>query len=226
VSLQVLGSVLQGLRQANPRAEILIVEGVCSHVSAAEIFIRSGLMSLLDQGMQVFDADQLPLREYENRSADPVRFATMLAPALVSEVDCRISVGTLKRTILKHEPLISASLKNLYGLFPRARYKGRSPNSRGQLHRPSVPLILQDIYFSIGYLFDGAVVDADQKLVSPDWQPDRGESIPVGQVIWGEDLLAVDRLACEVAQEEIPDYLQAITQMRSCAVGSIATPSD
>ncbi|WP_088891490.1 DUF362 domain-containing protein [Leptolyngbya ohadii] len=224
VSMGVLGRVLNGLRQANPTAEILIVEGVCSPVSLPEIASRNGLYELMDDGMRLIDADTLPMQEYPNRlsrrengeaSPHPVRFPTMLAPALLQEVDCRISVGALKRTVLKEQPLISASLKNLYGLFPRSRYKARSPHSRGQLHRPSVPLVLQDVYFTIGHLFDGAVVDANEKFISVDWQPDRGSAVPVGKVIWGNDLLAVDREACRVADELTPDYVEAIEQMRN-----------
>lgn len=217
VSMGVLGQVLRGLRQASPTAEILIVEGVCSPVSLSDIASRNGLYPLLDEGMQLLDADQLPLREYVNQSPTPVRFASMMAPALLAQVDCRISVGALKRTTLKGEALISASLKNLYGLFPRSRYKARSPNSRGQLHRPSVPLILQDVYFCIGHLFEGAVVDADRKFVSADWKPDRGKTVEVGQVIWGTDLLAVDRTACEVGGEGVPSYVGAIEKLRGWA---------
>lgn len=214
VSMGVLGAVLNGLRQVNPSAEILIVEGVCSATKASQIFARSGLYDLLDEGMQVLDADQLPQREYTNRSRHPVRFDSMLAPLLLSEVDCRISVGTLKRTQVKGRPLISASLKNLYGLFPRAYYKTRSPKSRGQLHRPSVPQVLQDVYFCIGHLFDGGVVDIDQKFTSDSWQPDQGEAVSMQQVVWGDDLLEVDRLACQVGEEPIPDYLDTIDSMR------------
>jgi hypothetical protein len=144
VSLKVLQQVLQGIRKVNPTAEILIVEGVCAKVSLAEIIDYLGIGQILDGGMQILDADQLELIEYPNLSAQPVRYPVMLAPALLKEVDCRITVGALKRTHLKGEPLISASLKNLYGLFPRSHYKARSPNSRGQLHRPSVPLILRE----------------------------------------------------------------------------------
>ncbi|NJR64660.1 MAG: DUF362 domain-containing protein [Leptolyngbyaceae cyanobacterium CRU_2_3] len=219
VSMGVLQAVLAGLRQASPQAEILIVEGVCSATSLEQIASRNGLYALLDSGMQLLDADTLPLKEYPNRSPHPVRFPMMLAPALLSEVDCRISVSAFKRTYLKDAPLISASLKNLYGLFPRARYKARSAHSRGQLHRPSVPLVLQDVYFTIGHLFEGAVVDGDRKFVSPDWKPDRGEAIALGKVIWGEDLLSVDREACRVGGEAIPDYIEAIAQL---LIGSAA----
>jgi uncharacterized protein (DUF362 family) len=215
VSMGVLGAVLQGLRQVSPNAEILIVEGVCSALSLADIVSKNGLYILLDQGMQLLDADKLPLREYPNRSPQPVRFQSMLAPALLSEVDCCISVGAFKRTILKDKPLISASLKNLYGLFPRAKYKARSANSRGQLHRPSVPLVLQDVYFSIGHLFQGAVVDGDLKFVSRDWKPDKGEAIALGQVFWGEDLISVDQKACEIGGEQIPNYIETIKRLRS-----------
>lgn len=214
VSIPVLSVILTALRQASPHAKISIVEGVCSPVSLTAIASKHGLYSILDEGMELLDADTLPLCEYSNRSPQPVRFQTMWAPALLQEVDCRISVGTFKRTILKDEPLISASLKNLYGLFPRSHYHARSPNSRGQLHRPSVPQVLQDVYFCIGHLFDGAVVDAHQRLISPGWQPDKGQKIDFGKVFYGDDLVNVDRTACVAAGENIPNYLEAIEQSR------------
>jgi uncharacterized protein (DUF362 family) len=218
VSMGVLARAIAGLRRVNPSAEILIVEGVCSKVSLDQIAQITGLRALMDElgdnRLQLLNADALPLREYPNLAPEPVRFRTMWAPQLLAEVDCRISIGTLKQTQLKGEPLISASLKNLYGLFPRSQYRGRSPNARGQLHRPTVPLVLRDIYGCIGHLFDGAVVDGDRALRSPDWKPDRGESIPLGQVFWGDDAIAVDREACRRANLAQPSYLAAIDQLR------------
>ncbi|MFZ4674709.1 MAG: DUF362 domain-containing protein [Nodosilinea sp.] len=214
VSLAVLGEVVRSLRQHNPNAEIFIVEGVCSKVSFATIMAKVGVQLLLSEGVQLLNADDLELWEYPNRSPSPVRFKSMWAPKLLQEVDCCLSVSAFKRTQLKGTPLISASLKNLYGLFPRARYKARSVSSRGQLHRPSVPLVLQDVYGTLGHFFKGGVVDCTHKFISRDWQPDRGESIPVGQVIWGDDLLTVDRTACQVGQEAIPDYITALEQRR------------
>jgi uncharacterized protein (DUF362 family) len=214
VSMGVLGEVLRSLRQASPNAEIIVIEGVCSPVSLKDIVAKHGLYQILDEGMSWVDADALPWMAYGNRSPQPVRFKEMWAPRMLQEVDCRISVGAFKRTILKDEPLISASLKNLYGLFPREKYKARSANSRGQLHRPSVPQVLQDVYFCIGHLFDGAVVDADQRFVSRDWKPDKGEAIATGKVFFGDDLLAVDRLACETIGETVPSYINEIEKMR------------
>jgi hypothetical protein len=212
VSIPVLAAVLQGLRSASPHAEILIVEGVCSPLSLAEIATCLGVNQLLDEGMRLLDADTLETIEYPNLLPQPVRFKSMWAPALLKEVDCRISCGTLKRTILKDEALISASLKNLYGLFPRHRYKARSVHSRGQLHRPSVPGVLQDVYFSIGHLFDGGVVDADLRLLSKDWHPDRGETVSCNRIFWGENLVQLDRYACTNVGEPIPRYITDIEQ--------------
>ena len=212
--MAVLSKVIQRLREVNSNAEILVVEGVCSKLSLTEIAEKNGLLALLTEGVRLLNADELDCIEYPNLSAAPVRFKTMLAPKLLQEVDCRISIGAFKKTHLKGQPLISASLKNLYGLFPRAKYKARSPNSRGQLHRPSVPLVLQDVYFTIGHLFDAGVVDAASKLVSPDWKPDKGKNVEVGKVIWGKSLLQVDRAACQAAGEIEADYLAAIEQLR------------
>ncbi len=212
--MTVLSKVLQGLRDINPTAEILIVEGVCSKVSLVEIAAKNGLSPLLTEGVQLLNADELECIEYPNQLSEPVRFKTMWAPKLLQDVDCRISVSAFKRTTLKGSALISASLKNLYGLFPREKYKARSPHSRGQLHRPSVPLVLQDVYFSIGHLFDGGVVDCDRKFISHDYKPDKGDSFDIGQVIWGNDLLAVDRTACEIGQEAEASYLAPIEQLR------------
>jgi hypothetical protein len=212
VSMAVLGKVVQGLKQANPAVKIWIVEGVCSKTSFATIMAKNGVHSLLSEGVDLLDADTLEMTEYPNRSLQPVRFSAMWAPKLLQEVDCCLSVSAFKRTQLKGEPLISASLKNLYGLFPRAKYKARSSSSRGQLHRPSVPLVLQDVYHTIGHFFKGAVVDCTLKFVSHDWKPDRGKAVPLDQVIWGDDLLAVDRMACTVGQEAIPSYLTALAE--------------
>lgn len=218
ISMAVLRQVITALRAANAQAQITIIEGVCSKVSLDEIAQINGLHDLFDElqdpRLNLLNADDLPLKEYPNLSPAPVRFKTMWAPAILEEADCRISIGALKQTVLKGEPLISASLKNLYGLFPRAKYKARSPNSRGQLHRPSVPLVLQDVYGCIGHLFNGAVVDGDRQFLSKDWKPDQGKTIDLGQVFQGEDLLAVDREACRCGDFPTPNYLAPLEQLR------------
>jgi uncharacterized protein (DUF362 family) len=171
-------------------------------------------MELLTDGITFLDADTLPCRPYLNTVRSPQRFKELWAPEILGEVDCRISVSALKKTTLKGEVLISAALKNLYGLLPRIKYKARSPHARGQLHRPDVQRIIADVYYTLGILFEGAVVDGTEKFISRDWQPDLGTAQPCGRVIWGNDLLAVDQRACEIAQEGMPAYLSWIDQMK------------
>ncbi|MEO0870232.1 MAG: DUF362 domain-containing protein [Cyanobacteria bacterium J06642_11] len=217
VGMPVLSEVLKGLRRVSPDAEIMIVEGVCSKLPLTDIASKNGLYTILDDGMTLLDADTLPCIAYPNQSPQPVRYQELWAPKLLQEVDCRISVSAFKVTSLKERPLVSATLKNLYGLFPRAKYRARSAHSRGQLHRPSVPEILQDVYFSIGHLFDGGVADCSQKFISKDWRPDVGSGFEIGQVVWGNDLLHVDQQACQLAQEPAASYLAPIERLRNLA---------
>lgn len=216
VSMPVLEKVLQGLRRAAPHARIVIMEGTTGKLGAVETLEKLGVPALLDDEMKIADAEDLLMGEYPNLSPQPVKYEHMVAPKYIGEFDCVISVGAFKRTLLHDEPLISASLKNLYGVFPKAEYHGRSENARGQLHRPSVPEVLRDIYFCVGHLVDGAVVDLTQKYVSPDWKPDRVRDVAeeVGKVVWGDDMLAVDEVACKLAGEAIPDYISAIRKLR------------
>jgi len=190
ISMTVLDAVIAGLRRASPAAEILVVEGVCHKLSAQEI---TALLGLKSEGITFLDADRLPLALYPNPS--PSRFREFQAPALLREVDCRISVGACKWTVLNGRPLFSGCIKNLYGLLPREVYRGRSPHSRGQLHRPDVWSVIEEVHATFGPLFDGGVVDAGEVLVSPDWRPDRGQKLAVGRVIWGENLREVDQAA-------------------------------
>ena len=190
ISMTVLDAVISGLRRASPAAEILVVEGVCHKLSAQEI---TALLGLKSEGITFLDADRLPLALYPNPS--PGRFREFQAPALLREVDCRISVGACKWTVLNGRPLFSGCIKNLYGLLPREVYRGRSPHSRGQLHRPDVWSVIEEVHATFGPLFDGGVVDAGEVLVSPDWRPDRGQKLAVGRVIWGENLREVDQAA-------------------------------
>lgn len=218
VSLAVLREVVAGVRRVAPDAEIIVLEGVCTKTSFAAVMEKLGVAALIagfdDPNIMLRDADQEPCRAYPNTAREPQRFTEMFAPDLLAEADCRISIGCLKRTELKNRPLISASIKNLYGLFPRERYRARSPHARGQLHVPDVQKVIADAYFTLGVAFDGAVVDATHKFISRDWQPDVGHAVPVGRVIFGDDLVAVDRRACEVADEPVSDYLALIERLR------------
>lgn len=225
VSVPVLRKVIAGLRRAAPHARIVIMEGTTSTLNAEQTFEKLGVTSLLDDFEEVVlaDAEALMMATYPNLSPEPVKYEEMIAPAYIGGFDCVVSLSAFKRTMLHDEPLISATLKNLYGVFPREEYHSRSPNARGQLHRPGVSQVLRDVYFSVGHLFDGGVVDLTQKYSSPDWRPDRARDVAtdVGKVVWGDDLLAVDETACRLADEDVPDYISAIRALRKQLGGSL-----
>lgn len=215
VSMPVLGAVLRGLRRASPSARIVVAEGVTSDRNALDIFEELGVGELLDAEMRVGDVDQLLMENYRNTSPEPVKYKTMRAPGYIRSYDCVITVGTFKRVLLDGKPHISASTKNLFGLFPREHYGGADKNSREQLHEPSVPEVLKDVYFSIGHFFHGAVVDLTEKYVSPDARTERDNvSEPVGKVVWGDDMLAVDETACKLVGEDVPEYIHDIRRLK------------
>lgn len=216
VSLPVLAAVLRGLRRASPVGRIVIMEGVTGDYDPLDVFARLGVPDLLDEEMRIGSAEDTRMIDYPNLLPEPVKYASMTAPGYIRGFDCVISVGAFKRTVLNDQVLISASLKNLVGFFPRDIYHGRNPHARGALHTPSISEVLTDVYFTIGHHVDGAVVDLTHKYVSPDWRPDRvrGVAEPVGKVVWGDDLLAVDETACRLAGEAVPDYIPAIRALR------------
>lgn len=216
VSLPVLVAVLRGLRAATPDGEIFLAEGVTGKHSAHDIFAYHNLPEIIDSKTVLVDAEALPMARYPNRLPQPIKYAAMIAPRALQEFDCVLSVAPFKRTTLHGQPLYSASLKNLYGLFPRSVYHGRSPYARGQLHRPGVAQVLRDVYFTIGHYIHGAVVDLTYKYSSPDWKPDRqrGVAFPVGSVVTGTDMLAVDAEAARIAGEAVPDYIAPIRALR------------
>ncbi|MEO0532575.1 MAG: hypothetical protein AAF215_01745 [Cyanobacteria bacterium P01_A01_bin.123] len=41
-----------------------------------------------------------------------------------------------------------------------------------------------------------------------------GQSVELGKIIWGENLNAVDKTACQVAEEAIPTYITALETLR------------
>ena len=216
VSMPVLGSVLRGLRRASPLGRIVIVESSMSDMNILGIYEVLGVDKLLDAEMRVGNAEQLIMDNYPNTSPEPVKYTAMRAPAYIRGYDCVITVGTFKRVSLHGHPHISASTKNLFGLFPREEYGREGSYIREQLHEPSIPEVLKDVYFSIGHYFHGAVVDLTEKYVNSDERTDSEEALtePVGKVVWGDDMLAVDEAACKLVGEDVPEYIHEIRRLK------------
>jgi hypothetical protein len=206
VRVALLHTLVEQLLALRPDSRISIVEGVCVKTPAEDVFRLAGLTQLRGERVEVLDAEQLPMREYPN-PAPANRFPSFIAPAILHEAGARISVAPFKRTVLNGKPLISATIKNLYGLLPRERYHGRSKNARGQLHLPDVHAVIIDVYSTLGALFDFGIVDLHEAFINDDWQPDKGQAARVGKVICGVDLVDVDLAACAAAGEPACDYL-------------------
>ncbi len=211
VRMAFLRSVIEQVLALRADSYITIVEGVCTKVAAAQVFRVTGLSALASERVRVVDAETLALSEYAHiHTGKPFRFKSLLAPTLLNEVDARISIAPLKRTTLNDKPLISATIKNLFGLLPREKYHARSPHARGQLHRPNVHQVICDVYRTIGTRFDFGIVDAHEKFISRGWEPDKGDAVPVGKVLCNEDLIELDCAACEAGGETKCDYLKML----------------
>jgi uncharacterized protein (DUF362 family) len=211
VRMALLGQVIEQLLALRPDSHITVVEGVCSKVAAQRVFEATGLTQLARERVSIVDAEQLPQTPHPNTAANPFRFNSMMAPALLDEVDARISIAPFKVTQLNGVPLFSATIKNLYGLFPREKYHARSPHSRGQLHRPNIHQVICDCYHTLGIKFDYGIVDLHEKFISKDWRPDKGHAEPVGKIISGPSLLEVDLAACRAADETPCRYLEMLS---------------
>jgi hypothetical protein len=199
VSWPVLRAVLRGLRRANPHGRIVLLDGMTGPVSMLDRYRAYGLPDLLDPEMRAGDAESVLMQTYPNQQAEPAYFDGLTAPSYIAAYDCVISVAALKRD----ERTVSASLYNLIGLLPRTEYStADDPTRRGQLDKPDMPGVLRDLYFTIGHHMDGAVVEL---------RPDGADA--AGQVVWGDDLLAVDEGACRLAGWPVPDYLPLIRRM-------------
>lgn len=209
VSLDVLGAVLRGLRRASPMGRIVVIEGVTSDKGVQAVFDELGVLSLLDREMRITDTDNLIMHEYPNVLTEPIHYTSMTASEYIKDYDCVISVGAFKRTVQDDTVQISASIKNLMGIFPRQKYQQ-------EFQHANIDELLTDIYFTVGHHFDGAVVDLTQKYISDDARSDREDDVayPVGKVVWGDDLLAVDEVACQLADEPIPAYIAEIRKHR------------
>ncbi|MDX1971353.1 MAG: DUF362 domain-containing protein [Candidatus Sumerlaeia bacterium] len=227
VRAEFLARVVEGLLGHALAARVVILEGVCCKESFPVVMQKAGVAGwfewdrfestgrtiapALPWGGQVelWDADRAPLAEYRHPGV-PHRFATLKAPAVLQEADACISLAPLKRTVLKDEPLYSATIKNLFGLIPRTHYHARSPHSRGQLHRPDVQHVVEDVYHTLGPFFHYGIVDLHEYFISRDWQPDAGKAHPVGRCVAGQNLIHVDATALALAGESPGRYLKAL----------------
>lgn len=173
VSQPVLAKVLRGLRRANPGGRVIVLVSADGDTSPRGIYEASGLEDLLDGNMQAIDVNSLGVGPYANRLPQPQTYRSVLAPTLLDEVDCRISLSAVT-------PGDLAAVRALYGLIPAV---------------PQHNTGLTDLYFTLGLRFDGAVVEAGDR------------------VFWGDELLAVDEAALRHAGADLPPVLADLRRL-------------
>jgi len=195
VSLSVLEAVLRGLRRASPMGRIVVLDSVVSDKPADELFEEIGVTDFMDREMRITHSDNLINHPYKNRLPDPYHYQFMEASEYIKDYDCVISLGAFE-----HSGGVRAALYNLLSIFPREIYGD-------DFDALNTDDLIKDVYFSIGHYFNGAVIDLTEKIVD-------GQAESVGKVVWGDDLLAVDEVACQIAGIPVPDYIGEIRTLR------------
>jgi hypothetical protein len=184
VSPATLGSVLRGLRRVNPLGRIVLVD----RFDSREAFDATGFIDLMDDEMRATTITNLTMQNYRNLSPQPEQYLTVTAPSYFGEYECVLSLTSLDST--------GASLVNLTNVFVEGRVKTADESERIAIERIDE---LADVYFSVGHLLHGAVVDL---------------GATVDKVVWGDDLLAVDETAHRLAEKPAPEYISAIRQLK------------
>lgn len=190
VSLHVLDAVLRGLRRASPLGRIVIIEGVSADKDVAQVFDDLGVISLIDKEMRITDSDNLIMNEYPNLLPEPLKFSSMMATGYLKGYDCVISLASGGDTF-------APSLQNLPGIFPQRQYEE-------EFKETAINDLLTDTYFTIGQYFHGFIVDLSESSE---------DDFIAGKVVWGDDALAVDEVACQIMDKPSPDIIGSIRQL-------------
>jgi hypothetical protein len=215
VRLDLLRQLIAQITARAPQAHIHVLEGVTFPGNALDSFRYHGLLENPEfQYISLHDTDDIPTHPFPIPQAARGQRHEFQAPRLLLEADLLISVAPFKRTILQGSPLISATLKNLFGLLPRSLYSARSPHSRGLLHRPNVHVVIQQLAATLSHRFHLGIVDLHQWYDSPDWRPDRGRAIPAGMTIVAPSLLEADLAACDLLGIPPSGYLSELASVQ------------
>jgi hypothetical protein len=184
VGLETLGSVLRGLRRVNPLGRIVIVD----RFETREAFEATGFIDLMDDEMRATTITNLTMQNYRNLSPQPERYLMVTAPVYFEEYECVLSITGLQAE--------GAALANLANVFVEGQVKNTAESERIEIEQINE---LADVYFTVGHLVDGAVVDLGTAL---------------DKVVWGDDLLAVDETAYRLADSPAPAYIETIRQLK------------
>lgn len=208
---QVTGALIDFLREEVGVKSVVVGEGVTFRRDPHAILIDTGYRDLLDARRVEFvdlnydDMVKIPLR------GGYAKMDSLLMSRTVAQADALISVPKLKT---HHWTKISASLKNLFGIVPGAKY-GFPKNT---LHQRGIDAFVAELWDSLPTPKRFALVDGI--VGSQGDGPLFGTPVPSGTLIGGEDFLAVDATAARVMGFE-PSRIEILAFMAWAGLGQI-----
>ncbi|MCC7162845.1 MAG: DUF362 domain-containing protein [Anaerolineae bacterium] len=210
---QVTGALIDFLRDEAGVRSVVAAEGVTFRRDPHAILIDTGYRDLLQQKDVEFvdlnydDLVKIPLR------GGYAKMDSLFMARTVVEADALISVPKLKT---HHWTRISASLKNLFGIVPGAKY-GFPKNT---LHFHGIDAFVAELWDSLPTPNRFALVDGI--VGSQGDGPLLGTPVASGVLIGGSDFLAVDATAARVMGFE-PANIEILAFMAWAGLGQIDT---
>jgi len=161
--------------------EVVVGESDGYNYSCDEAFVGTGVKKVVDRaGGETINLSKDETLKVQNPSALYLKKVSL--PKTLVEADSIVSVPVMKT----HEfTLYGGAIKNLFGCIPN--------NRRIFLH-PYLDMVLHDLMALLKPKF--AVMDATVAMEGNG--PNRGIPIPMGLVLAGNDLLAIDKTSTEI----------------------------
>lgn len=208
---QVTGALIDLVREEMGVKSVVVAEGVTFRRDPHAILIDTGYRDLLEKKRVEFvDLNYDDLVKIKLRGGY-ANLDTLFMARTVAEADALISVPKLKT---HHWTKISASLKNLFGIVPGAKY-GFPKNT---LHFHGIDAFIAELWDSLPTPKRFALVDGIVGLQGDG--PLFGTAVPSGVLIGGEDFLAVDATAARVMGFE-PSNIEILAFMAWAGLGHI-----
>jgi uncharacterized protein (DUF362 family) len=208
---QVTKALIHFLRAEMRVKKIIVGEGMTFRRDPHAILFETGYRDMLAQA----DVEYVDLN-YDDLVKIPLRggyakMDSLFMARTVAEADALISVPKLKT---HHWTKISASVKNLFGIVPGAKY-GFPKNT---LHMRGIDAFLAELLDSLPTPQRFALVDGIVGLQGDG--PLFGTAVPSGVLVGGSDFLAVDATCARLMGME-PAAIEILTFMAWAGLGQI-----
>lgn len=186
LEIDVFEAILSGVRDAAPACRLMALEGVTGEERAQAVFDKLGASgAALRHGAELFDADTLPLRTFEN-TLEPEAFDFLVAPQVLADADVVFVATPLKLAL---SWVLVGAWKSMFGVLPRQVYAEENPNYRSKLHTAGIRATLHDLAGCLGGLNLKGVIDARKVLCC------LPETSTLGVAVKGPGIIAADSLS-------------------------------